>query len=183
MADERNAEAAARPEVDEALDEMAPEAAPGGSRLDAALAEAERKAEENRNDYLRLAAELENVRKRMQRDLAQAHKFAIDKFAIELLPVKDSLELALSAHEQDADDGLREGVEMTLKLLTSALEKHGITEVDPAGEPFNPELHEAMAMQPSDEADPDTVLNVVQKGYVLNGRLLRPARVIVARAP
>jgi molecular chaperone GrpE len=173
MADEQ-------PNADEPRDEFSPESA--GGDIEAALAEAERKAEAHRNDYIRLAAELENVRKRMQRDLAQAHKFAIDKFALELLPVRDSLEMGLSAAGGDAR-ALREGVEITLKQFTDALGKHGITEVDPAGEPFNPEFHEAMAMQPSDEAAPDTVLTVVQKGYVLNGRLLRPARVIVARAP
>jgi molecular chaperone GrpE len=168
-------------DAEEAREDAATESPPLDSDLEAALADAERKAEDNRNDYLRIAAELENSRKRMQRDLAQAQKFAIDKFAIELLPVKDSLEMGLSAAGDDAK-ALREGVEMTLKQLTDALAKHGITEVDPAGERFNPEFHEAMAMQPSDEAEPDTVLTVIQKGYVLNGRLLRPARVIVARA-
>ncbi|HET6725156.1 MAG TPA: nucleotide exchange factor GrpE [Gammaproteobacteria bacterium] len=179
MADEqRNAQAA---RAEEQLDELAPEAGAGENDVKAALAEAERKAEENRNDYLRLAAELENVRKRAQRDVAQAHKFAIDKFVLELLPVKDSLEMALAA-AGDVVDELHEGVKMTLKLLEAALEKQGVNEVDPLGEAFNPEFHEAMATQPSDNAAPDTVLTVVQKGYVLNGRLLRPARVIVARA-
>jgi molecular chaperone GrpE len=175
MADEQQ-------EAEEPREEAAPESPPLDDDLQTALAEAEKKAEANRSDYLRLAAELENSRKRMQRDLAQAHKFAIDKFAIELLPVKDSLEMGLSAAGDDAK-ALREGVEMTLKQLGDALAKHGISEVNPLGEPFNPEFHEAMAMQPSDEAEPDTILNVIQKGYVLNGRLLRPARVIVAKSP
>lgn len=177
MADEQCREAAAQPEVEER-----PDGPDESLDFDAILAEAERKAEENRDNYLRLAAELDNVRKRTQRDLEHAHKFALEKFASELLPVKDSLELGLSAAEGEAG-GLREGVDMTLKMLTAVLEKHGITEIDPLGEAFNPEYHEAMAMQPSDEAVPETVLNVVQKGYILNGRLLRPARVIVARAP
>ncbi|HET6655159.1 MAG TPA: nucleotide exchange factor GrpE [Gammaproteobacteria bacterium] len=183
MADQqREAEAMQQAEAAQRPDELEPETAPGAG-LEEALAAAERKADEHRNDYLRLAAELDNVRKRAQRDLEQAHKFAIDKFVIELLPVKDSLELSLNAPGADTADGHREGIEMTLKLLDTALEKHGVSEVDPVGEVFNPEYHEAMAMQPSDEAEPDTVLNVVQKGYVLNGRLLRPARVIVAREP
>lgn len=149
--------------------------------LEAALAHAEEKASEKHNDYVRLAAELDNVRKRMQRDVAQAHKYAIDRFALELLPVKDSLEMGLSA-DGDAKT-LREGVNMTLKQLIFALAKHGITEVDPQGEPFDPELHEAMTMQPSEDAEPNIVLSVIQKGYMLNGRLLRPARVVVAKAP
>ncbi|HET7587449.1 MAG TPA: nucleotide exchange factor GrpE [Gammaproteobacteria bacterium] len=183
MADQqREAEAMQQPDAEQRPEELEPETAPGAG-LEEALAEAERKAEEHRNDFLRVAAELDNVRKRAQRDLEQAHKFAIDKFVIELLPVKDSLELALNTPGGEANDGQREGIEMTLKLLDTALEKHGVSEVDPAGEAFNPEYHEAMAMQPSDEAEPNTVLNVVQKGYVLNGRLLRPARVIVAREP
>lgn len=157
-------------------------AVPAGAGLDEALAEAERKAEENWNNYLRLAAELDNVRKRAQRDLEQAYKYALEKFVVELLPVKDSLEMGLGAAGDEAAAGLREGVEMTLKLLADVLAKHGVTEVDPGGETFNPEFHEAMATQPSDEAAPDTVLTVIQKGYLLNGRLLRPARVIVARA-
>lgn len=177
MADEQGNGAVQQPEGME----MPPAA---DATLEAALAEAEHRAEESRNDYLRLAAELDNVRKRMQRDLEQAHKFAIDKFVIELLPVKDSLELGLAAAGtgDGAAAGLREGMEMTLKLLNAALEKHGVAEIDPAGEAFNPEYHEAMATQPSGEAAPDSVLTVVQKGYALNGRLLRPARVVVARA-
>jgi molecular chaperone GrpE len=156
-----------------------------GSDLEQQLAEARARAEENHGNYLRALAELENVRKRAQRDVEHAHKFALEKFANEMLTVRDSLEMGLNAAQgENADvETLRQGKEVTLKQLTAALEKFGITEINPEGQPFNPEFHEAMAMQESAEAEPDTVLHVVQKGYLLNGRLLRPARVIVARAP
>lgn len=152
---------------------------------DAVLAEAQAKAEENWNQYLRAAAELENVRRRSQRDLENAHKFALERFANELLPVRDSLEMGLEAAQGEAAEvaSLREGMELTLKNLAGVMEKFGISQIDPAGEPFNPEFHEAMLTQPSADVAPDNVLNVIQKGYLLNGRLLRPARVIVARSP
>jgi molecular chaperone GrpE len=162
----------------------APDAAPAEEKavdLQAALAAAEARAQESRDLYLRALAEMENIRKRAARDVEQAHKFALEKFANDLIGVKDSLELGMLA----AGDvqTLRAGTESTLKQLTHAFEKNGLTEINPLGEPFNPELHEAMAMQPSDEHAPDSVTQVVQKGYALNGRLLRPARVIVAKAP
>ncbi len=148
------------------------------------LAEAQARADENWDKFLRASAELENARRRGDRDLQNARKFALEKFATELLGVRDSLELGVqAAGAGDADvTRLREGSEMTLRLLTATLEKFGIRELDPEGEPFDPEFHEAMSMQESAEAEPDSVLKVVQKGYVLNERLLRPARVIVARA-
>jgi molecular chaperone GrpE len=149
--------------------------------LRAAVAAAETRALESRDLYMRALAELENVRKRAARDVEQAHKYAVDRFANDLIGVKDSLELGLQA-AADAET-LKAGTEATLKLLKKAFEKAGLTEVEPLGEQFNPELHEAMAMQPSAEHVPDSVVQVVQKGYQLNGRLLRPARVIVARAP
>ncbi|MBW3566695.1 MAG: nucleotide exchange factor GrpE, partial [Proteobacteria bacterium] len=143
------------------------------------------KAEDNWNQYLRAVAELENTRKRALRDVEQARKFAIERFAADLLPVKDSLEMGLNAASDATDkaDALVEGTEMTLKQLAQVFEKFGITEIDPKGERFDPEQHEAMAAQPSAEAEPDTVLTVVQKGYMLNGRMLRAARVLVARKP
>jgi molecular chaperone GrpE len=151
--------------------------------LKAALAEAEKLASQNRDGYLRMAAELDNLRKRTQRDLENAHKFALERFLTELLPVRDSLEMGIAAADSTAA-GLKDGMDMTLKLLTTALERAGVTEIDPAkGEAFNPELHEAMAMQETTEAGPGTVLQTVQKGFQLNGRLLRPARVIVAKIP
>lgn len=150
----------------------------GGS--DARLAEAEAKAAENWDRYLRAAAELENVRKRAARDVEHAHKYALENFGRELLQVKDSLELGIAAGESADAAALLEGSEATLKLLSATLERFDIVELDPVGEPFDPQLHEAMTMQPSAEAAPGSVLTVIQKGYELNGRLLRPARVIVA---
>jgi len=151
--------------------------------LKAALAEAQQQAAQNRDAYLRMAAELDNLRKRSLRDVENAHKFALERFLTELLPVRDSLEMGIAAAD-DAAPGLREGMDMTLKLLATAFERAGVSEVNPTkGENFNPEVHEAMAMQESTEAAPGTVLQTVQKGYQLNSRLLRPARVIVAKVP
>jgi molecular chaperone GrpE len=141
------------------------------------------KADENWDNYLRAAAELENVRKRATRDVDNARKFAIERFGAELLAVRDSLELGLQADEEAGAEQLRVGSEATLKLLATTMERFGVVEIDPQGEPFNPELHEAMTMQPSAEVEPGTVLTVFQKGYTLNGRLLRPARVVVAQEP
>jgi molecular chaperone GrpE len=145
-----------------------------------ALAEAQAKADENWNLYLRAAAELENVRKRAARDVEHAHKFALENVGRELLAVVDSLEMGLAAADTADADALREGSEATLKLLKTTLERFGISEVDPEGEPFDPQLHEAMSVMPAPNAEPGSVVQVVQKGYALNGRLLRPARVIVA---
>ena len=147
------------------------------------IEELEAKAEDNWNRYLRAAAEVENIRKRAARDVEKARKYALESFTKELLAVKDSLEMGLAAAESADAETLREGKEATLKLLDTTLERFGLAELDPEGEPFDPEMHEAMTMQPSDEAEPGSVLTVIQKGYTLNGRLLRPARVIVASEP
>ena len=150
----------------------------------AALEVARTEAESQRERALRAVAELENVRRRAERDVEKAHRYGIERFARELLAVKDSLELGLqTARDGGDDDAVREGLTATLKLLGQCFEKFGIEEIDPEGEPFDPEAHEAMATQPSAEATPDTVLMVIQKGYRLHERLLRPARVIVARTP
>ena len=146
---------------------------------EAALAEVQAKADENWERYLRASAEIENIRKRAGRDVENAHKFALERFGKELLGVKDTLEMGLAV-EGASVESLLEGSNATLKLLASTLERFGIVEVDPAGEPFDPEFHEAISMQPSDDVEPGSVLAVVQKGYTLNGRLLRPAMVIVA---
>lgn len=156
--------------------------------LTAALAAAEAKATEHRSDYLRALAELENVRKRTQRDVESAHRYGLEKFAQELLAVKDSLEMGLEAAAKATGQGdglqtLLAGQEATVKLLARAFEKFNISEINPLGAPFDPQQHEAMTAQPSATAEPDSVLLVVQKGYRLNDRLLRPARVIVAKAP
>jgi len=147
---------------------------------EAALEALQAKADENWDRYLRAVAELENVRKRAARDVENAHKFALERFSRELLAVRDTLEMGLASVEGASIESLIEGKEATLKLLTTVLQQFGIEEVDPAGEPFDPELHEAISMQPSDTAEAGSVLTVVQKGYTLNGRLLRPAMVIVA---
>ena len=152
----------------------------GGSDPGTALAAAEAKAAENWERYVRAAAELENVRKRATRDVENAHKFALERFGKELLAVIDGLEMALAASDNASVESLLEGSEATLKLLGGTMERFGIEQVDPEGEAFDPEWHEAISVQPSDTVEPGSVLTVVQKGYSLNGRLLRPAMVIVA---
>lgn len=147
--------------------------------LDQALA----KADEHWKLYLGAHAEMENLRKRAERDVQNAHKFALERFFSELLPARDSLELGLAATSDAVDIArLREGVELTLKQLAAAMEKFGARELNPLGARFNPNEHEAMAMLPTDQAEPNTVVQVLQKGYLLNERLLRPAKVIVAQA-
>jgi molecular chaperone GrpE len=159
------------------------ETAAGQGASEDPLAELQAKADENWDKYLRAAAELENIRKRAERDVANAHKFALERFATDLLAVCDSLEMAQVADRDASIESLVEGNEATLKLLGTVLRRFGIEELDPQGEPFDPNLHEAMTMQPSDTVEPGSVINVFQKGYALNGRLLRPARVVVASEP
>ncbi len=149
------------------------------------LEESENRAEENWNKLLRSQADQENIKRRTARDLENAHKFALEKFALELLPVKDSLELgAAAATDDNADEALQkihEGISLTLNMLNSAFTKFNIEEIQASGAKFNPDHHQAMSMQPSADVEPNTVLNVFQKGYLLNGRLLRPAMVIVSK--
>jgi molecular chaperone GrpE len=147
------------------------------------LNEAQSLASQHRDQLLRAAAELENIRKRAGRDVEQAHRYALEKIAQELLPVRDSLELAVASAATADAASLVAGQEATLKLLARAFEKFSILGIEPVGEPFDPQKHEAIAMQEAPAAEPDSVLVVVQKGYELNGRLLRPARVIVAKTP
>lgn len=161
--------------------EGAADGEPASSAEDA-IAELQSKVDENWDKYLRAAAELENVRKRASRDVENARRFALERFATDLLAVRDSLEMGLAAGAQAEAQALLDGSEATLKLLVATMEHFGIAEVDPHGEPFDPELHEAMTMQPSNDVEPGSVLTVYQKGYTLNGRLLRPARVVVAQA-
>ena len=150
-------------------------------RLQQALTEAEERARNHWEQYLRAVADLENVRKRAQRDIEAANRYGLEKFAAELLPVQDSLQLAVqNAGKADARS-LIEGQDATLKLLSKALEKIGVVPINPVGEPFDPARHEAMLAQESATAEPNSVLQVVQPGYELNGRLLRPARVIVSK--
>ena len=147
---------------------------------DSELQQALAKADENWDRYLRTAAELENVRKRSSRDVENAHRFALERFARELLAVRDSLEMGLAAEGNANIESLLEGSEATLKILAATMQQFGIEVVDPEGEPFDPEFHEAISMQSSDNVEPGSVITVVQRGYSLNGRLLRPAMVIVA---
>lgn len=148
-----------------------------------ALAAAEQRATENRNAYLRAVAEMENFRKRSEREIENARKFAIERFAQELVTVGDALEAGINAGSTNPGPALLEGAQATLRQLQQAFDKAGIKIINPQGQPFDPEWHEAMAMQESRDHPANTVLSVIQKGYSLNGRLLRPARVIVSRTP
>ena len=172
----------AAPEQPQQPDAQQPES-PVVARLREELEQADARAEDNWNQFLRARAEVDNVRRRAERDVEQASRYAIEKFASEMLAVKDSLEMGLSAAQEGSTDPakLREGTELTLKLLNQALERFRVSEIDPQGERFDPERHEAMAAQESAEHDPTTVIHVVQKGYLLGERLLRPAMVIVSR--
>lgn len=154
---------------------------PEADLLAARVEELEQELGEAKDQSLRAAAEAQNVRRRAEQEATKARKFALEKFVKELLPIIDSLEKALEAM-QDGSDAHREGVAMTLKMQLDVLGKFGVEVVDPHGEPFDPELHEAIAMVPNPELDPNSVMDVVQKGYVLNGRLVRPAMVVVSQA-
>ena len=161
----------------EAVADRAPDTVPS---LEEQLRQAELKAAEHHDAWLRAKAETENVRRRAQEDIVKAHKFAVEKFAGELLAVKDSLEAALANKEQTVES-LHSGVELTLKQLGSAFEKSGLAELNPVGEKFDPNKHQAIGMVDS-EQEPNTVVSVLQKGYLIADRILRPALVMVAKA-
>lgn len=177
-AEETFEEGLAEMEVDS---EIAEDSAQDLSQL---LEQARAKADEHFEQMVRAHAELENLKKRHARDLENAHKFALDRFVAELLGVWDSLELGHNAALDESADvnKLREGTELTLKMLGDAMAKFGVEQIDPVDQPFNPELHQAMSMQPRADVPPNTVVAVVQKGYRLNGRLVRPAMVMVSQA-
>ncbi len=145
--------------------------------------EAQQRADENWDKLIRLQAEMENVRRRATRDVESAHKYGTENLVKNLLPVVDSLErgLEIAADGSCEVKAMHEGMELTLKMLLETLEKNGVKQLDPAGEPFNPEEMEAVSLQPATEVDPNTVLTVIQKGYLLNDRLVRPAMVTVAQ--
>jgi molecular chaperone GrpE len=151
--------------------------------LAAQLAAAQAKADENWNELLRAKADMENLRRRQTRDLENAHKHALDKFVAELMPICDSLELGLNASKTDQAtlDTVREGMEMTLKMLLGNIGKLGLEQISPEGEAFNPELHQAVSMQPAEGVESNQVINVMQKGYSFNGRVIRPAMVVVSQ--
>lgn len=165
--------------------DAAPDAAPENGidrmpSLEAALRQAELKAAEHHDAWLRAKAETENMRRRAQEDIAKASKFAAEKFATAMLPVKDSLEAALATENQTVDK-IREGVELTLRQLVSAFEGAKLAEENPLGQKFDPNKHQAISMVEAD-AEPNTVVTVLQKGYLLNERVIRPAMVMVAKA-
>lgn len=170
-------------EFDEVLEQMS-EVEVDELNDDDVLSAAEERIKELTDSVLRAKAETENVRRRSERDVANAHKFGLERFANQLLPVKDSLELGLAAATQEnaSIDSVKEGMDLTLKMLADVMEKADIHELNPLGEKFDPEKHQAMQMQETDEADPNTVIVVHQKGYTLNERLIRPAMVVVAKA-
>lgn len=186
VAEAADATSDAAAEADENAEPEAPEAEVERLQRDLAAAQEAATAAEDR--ALRAAAEAENTRRRAERNIENAHKFALEKFVGDLLPAVDSFERAADAASGASAEGkavqaIAEGVELSLKLLIEALERQGIAQVDPIGAPFDPALHEAMTMVERPDAEPNSVVEVFQKGYTVNGRLARPARVIVAKAP
>ncbi|MES9856476.1 MAG: nucleotide exchange factor GrpE [Sedimenticola sp.] len=161
----------------ESTKELSPE------ELTLMLEDARSKADDHWNQLVRSKAEMDNLRKRQERDLGNAHKFALERFVNELLPVRDSMELGLvAAQDENADiEKLREGTELTLKLFGDVMGKFNVIQINPEGDPFDPELHQAMAMVPRDDVPHNTVVTVIQRGYSLNGRLVRPAMVMVSQ--
>lgn len=182
------AEAEAEAEAENTAGETVSEASETDpvAELQTALEQAQAEAADAKDKMLRAAAEAENIRRRAESDVANAHKFAIEKFASEVLAVRDSLELALAVEIQDVDNEaltkMREGIDLTLKQLDSTFEKFNLTVLDPTGEKFNPEHHQAMSMVESEEHDPNHVVTVVQKGCLLHDRLIRPAMVMVSKS-
>ena len=192
-ADKKAAEEQVQKVVDEALEE-AVEAAEEENladlsdeerkivELEKALEDAEAKAAENMDLALRTKAEAENIRRRSENEVSNARKYAIEKFAEELLAVVDSLEQGLQAKaEHEESKAMKEGMELTLKMTLSTLNKFGVEQLNPIEEVFDPQLHEAMTMVPSPDHEKNTIIDVFQKGYSLNGRVIRPARVVVAQ--
>ncbi len=193
MADAANSEADAEP-TEPAPDKPGCESAPTVAGLAAelaasqlALAQAQAQAEAEADRALRAAAEAENARKRAERNMESARKFALERFVEDLLPAVDSFEQAVeaasAADAKQAPQALIEGVRLSLKLLVGTMERQGVAVVDPLGAPFDPGAHEAMTVMESPEAEPGSVTRVFQKGYTLNGRLVRAARVVVAKQP
>jgi molecular chaperone GrpE len=149
--------------------------------LEAQLEQAQAKATENWDHFLRAKAEMDNLRRRNTKDVENAHKYGIEKFVTELLPVMDSMAMGVEVEEATAES-LREGMVLTMDMLKNMMEKLGIEEIDPMNEKFDAEKHQAMTMQPNPDVEPNTVIAVMQKGYSLNDRLIRPAMVMVSKA-
>ena len=177
MQDDKQNEATLDSNSQDTTAEHTVETMPGMEEM---LKQAELAAQEHHDAWLRAKADAENIRKRGQTDVANAHKYAIENFSTEMLPVKDSLEAALNV-ENTTLEALKSGVELTLKQLVSVFEKFNIVEISPMGEKFDPHQHQAMSMIESDEAA-NSVIGVMQKGYKLNDRILRPALVMIAKA-
>lgn len=178
--------AVAPPELNEnseAGEAQAPAAELSPEELAQALQIAREEAEKHWESVLRVRAEIENLRKRSQRDIEHAHKYGLERFVEELLPIRDSMELGLTASREEgaSTEKMGEGLELTLRMLIGAMEKFGIEEIDPANAPFDPDFHQAMSMQEVEGVESGTVTTVVQKGFALNGRLVRPALVMVAK--
>lgn len=158
--------------------------AAGEHSVEAALAAANEDLAKHRDAMLRMQAEMENLRKRLMRDVEKSRKFALERIMKDLLQVRDSMERGLEVTDESATvESLREGQQLTLKMLAKVMQEHGLEVIDPLGQPFDPELHEAMTVMPSAEVAEDTVLEVLQKGFRLHERLLRPAMVVVSRKP
>ena len=179
---EADVEAAVEAAKQHAEQEQSPEAEI--AMLYAELETAKQTIADQKDSVVRAAADVDNMRRRAAQDVEKAHKFALEKFANELLPVIDNLERAIefSDKENETLKPLLEGIDMTVKSFNDAVAKFGVEIVNPQGEQFNPDFHQAMSIQPSNDVTPNTVLAVMQKGYTLNGRLLRPAMVMVSKA-
>lgn len=174
------------PELEIDLDQAVPAEETAADASAEAIATLQAQIATLKDQFIRERAENENLRKRFERDLSNAHKYGSERLLKDLLPVLDSLSLGIEAARQSEDACMQqfiEGSEMTLKLFLDTLAKHGIEEISPEGEKFNPEFHEAVAALPNGEVEPNTILHVAQKGYVLNGRSIRAAQVVVSRAP
>lgn len=154
---------------------------PSYEELEAQLTAVEQKSHEQWEQLIRAQAELDNVRRRADREVANAHRYSLEKFLEALLPIVDSLEQALQIAKDGQDESMREGIELTMKLFNDVLSKNDVHQIDPLGEVFNPQEHEAMSVQESKDCEADTVITVFQKGYKLHDRVIRPARVIVAK--
>ncbi|WP_203299629.1 nucleotide exchange factor GrpE [Marinobacter sediminum] len=190
MSNDENRNEQVEDELKEATEAAAEEAQAESEVVDGEESEVDAlraQVKEAQEQMLRSQAEMQNVRRRAEIDVEKAHKFALEKFVKELLPVADSLEKAVESTEGSEDAGelvasIREGVEMTLNLFMNSLGKFNVEQLNPVGEPFDPQQHEAMSMVPSPDAEPNSIVAVVQKGYLLNGRVVRPAMVVVAKA-
>ncbi|GAB4302406.1 MAG: nucleotide exchange factor GrpE [Methylophaga sp.] len=183
MSNEEIEKPEANQEQDTANAPEAQEQTEAGQDVEKLLEDARNKADEHWNELLRARADLENMRRRHARELENAHKHALDRFVAELLPICDSLELGLGASKQEEAtlETVREGMEMTLKMLLANIGKLGLEQINPEGEAFDPELHQAVSTQAADGVESNQVISVMQKGYVFNGRVIRPAMVVVSQ--